>query len=211
MNQLTAEHIVKKAITTNPALSDDALLTYLRDLLRWNPQLGLVSRRDPLAACERLILESLELLALMKERGCGAGLRCLDVGSGGGFPGLVWALAEPGWTFLLVERKVGRSAFLQAEVLRLGLAGVEVFAGPVEDAARHARFESAFEIAVAMAVGSADEIGAGVEWMLAAGGRFAGTLSSGAVAPGRLGKSLALELQQSGNFGNYTVYVKTAS
>jgi 16S rRNA (guanine(527)-N(7))-methyltransferase RsmG len=211
MSERTSQLIANKAVTLYPALPPDTLLAYLQDLLRWNPQLGLVSRRDPLAACERLILESVELLTLVRTTGVQSAVRCVDVGSGGGFPGLVWALAEPEWWFLLVERKLGRAAFLRAEALRLGLKHVEVFAGPVEEAAAETRFQDAFDVAVAMAVGTPAEIGSALEPLLVAGGRFLGTVPAEADLPPRAGKTLELTRKEAGDYGNYAIYRRVAN
>jgi 16S rRNA (guanine527-N7)-methyltransferase len=206
MNPHTAQYIVNKSVTLNPALPSEALLAYLRDLLRWNPQLGLVSRRDPLAACERLVLESVELLTLVRAAGVDTPARCVDVGSGGGFPGLVWALAEPAWTFLLVERKTARAAFLQAEVLRLSLAHVEVFVGSIEEAARTPRFESAFTVSAAVAVGAPEVVGTAVEPLLGARALFTSTVPGEADPPARIGNALALERRSKGEYGSYAFY-----
>lgn len=205
MNPLTTQHIVNKSVALEPALPPDTLLAYLQDLLRWNPQLGLVSRRDPLAACERLVLESIELLTRLRDLGVHTSTRCVDVGSGGGFPGLVWALARPTWRFLLVERKVARAAFLQAEVLRLSLGHVDVFAGSAAEAVRHPEFV-ACDLAVAIAVGSPDAVGPEVEPLLAAKGVFAGTVAKDAAIPARVGNSLDLFHETAGDYGNYAFY-----
>jgi 16S rRNA (guanine(527)-N(7))-methyltransferase RsmG len=211
MSEFTAQLIVNKAITLNPALPPDTLLAYLQDLLRWNPQLGLVSRRDPLVACERLVLESVELLTLVRRRGVESPARCVDVGSGGGFPGLVWALAEPDWRFLLVERKLGRAAFLKAEVLRLQLEHVEVFAGPIEETEADPELVGAFGVAVAMAVGTPADIGPRVEPLLAASGWFLGTTPGGASLAPRVGRTLELVGMEAGDYGNYALYQKSAA
>jgi 16S rRNA (guanine527-N7)-methyltransferase len=206
MGPLTAQCIVNKALTSNARLSPDLLLAYLQDVLRWNPQLGLVSRRDPLAVCERLILESLELLTRVRADGVEANTHCADVGSGGGFPGVVWALVEPEWRFLLIERKAGRAAFLQAVVARLSLPHVDVFVGDVEEAVHHAKFIAAFDVVVAMAVAAPVEIGPDLEPLLVPGGRFYGTVAAGAELPGRIGKSLDLKADSTGDYGNYATY-----
>lgn len=206
MSVLTAELIVNKAVTLIPSLSSSLLLDYLRDVLRWNPQLGLVSRRDPLATCERLVLESIELLTLVRGDGVESPVRCVDVGSGAGFPGVVWALAEPEWQMLLVERKTGRAAFLQSTAVRLSLGNVEVFAGPVEEAIHQPRFAGTYHVALAMAVASPAEIGPRLEPLLAPAGRFYGTVPRNAEVPARIGKALDLKQNITGDHGNYAAY-----
>lgn len=211
MASLSAELIVNKAVTAFPLLSVSpaSLAIHVTEILRWNPQLGLVSRRDPQAACERLILESLELLNTVREDGDSGEIWCVDVGSGGGFPGVVWALAQPGWRVLLVERKERKAGFLQALAVRLSLATVEVFAGPIEEAARQERFRGKFDIAVAVAVASPGEIGPRLEPMLGPGARFYGTVAAGSPVAPRVGKSLDLKRDARGQYGNYVAYHRT--
>lgn len=52
----------------------------------------------------------------------------MDLGSGGGFPGIPLAIAHPDLAFKLVEGRRARTAFLSAAVARLGLSNVEVVA-----------------------------------------------------------------------------------
>lgn len=90
-------------------------------LLRWNARINLVARQAPEEIRQRHIEDSLQLLPLLPD-----GLMPLaDLGSGGGFPGLVLAtaLARP---VHLVESDRRKAAFLQAAVAELGLRHVTV-------------------------------------------------------------------------------------
>ncbi|QUV99912.1 class I SAM-dependent methyltransferase [Chloracidobacterium sp. MS 40/45] len=59
--------------------------------------------------------------------------RWVDIGSGGGFPGLVLAVARPDWQFILTERRAKKAAFLRHCVAELDLGRrVQVFAGDIE-------------------------------------------------------------------------------
>lgn len=64
------------------------------------------------------------------------GSRLVDLGSGGGLPGLVLAEAYRQVSVTLVDRRQKRTDFLQRAVLRLGWDHVHVVAGDVEDLAR---------------------------------------------------------------------------
>jgi 16S rRNA (guanine527-N7)-methyltransferase len=73
------------------------------------------------------------LTALAVEGTNGKLVRWVDVGSGGGFPGLVLAVACPNWHFILAERRAKKAAFLQHCVEELALGRrVQVFAGDFE-------------------------------------------------------------------------------
>ena len=68
-----------------------------------------------------------------------AGATIGDVGSGAGLPGLVWAIARPDTTVVLIEPLLRRSTFLSEAVAELGLGDrVTVWRGRAEDAAEPA-------------------------------------------------------------------------
>jgi len=97
-----------------------ALLAY-RDLLaRWNRVYNLSAVRDPDAMIERHLLDSLAVLPYLPP---GA---LLDVGSGGGLPGVPIAIAEPERALTLLEANGKKARFLRQAVLELGLAGATV-------------------------------------------------------------------------------------
>lgn len=98
-------------------------------LLRWNATLNLVAARDTDAVWDRHILDSLQLVPLIPA-GTGRGA---DLGSGGGFPGLVLAVAT-GIPFDLIESDRRKAAFLRSAVLETG-APATVHACRIEQAA----------------------------------------------------------------------------
>ncbi len=76
----------------------------------------------------------------------------VDVGSGGGLPGLVLKLERPDLRVTLVEADGAKAAFLVQAAARLGLAGVDVVARRAEDAAHEGRLREAFDVATARAL-----------------------------------------------------------
>ncbi len=96
-------------------------------LLRWNPRINLISRHDEARISERHIDDALQLMPLMPEN---IG-RAIDLGSGGGFPGLVLAIAS-GTHFDLVEADKRKATFLR-EAARVTGAPVTVHGARVED------------------------------------------------------------------------------
>lgn len=76
----------------------------------------------------------------------------LDLGSGGGVPGLVLAAARPPHTVFLLEGKARRAAFLRTAVGALGL-NATVIEGRAEECGRDARWRSRFDTVVARLFG----------------------------------------------------------
>jgi len=94
---------------------------FLELLLRWNSRINLVSGKDLGTLRERHLADSLQLLPLVPA-GKGA---LVDLGSGGGFPGMVLAAALERPVHL-VESDRRKAAFLQAAAAELGLSHVAV-------------------------------------------------------------------------------------
>ena len=94
-----------------------------------------------------LIEDSLVLLPHL-----GEATRLVDVGSGGGLPGLPLKLARPELEMTLIEADRAKAAFLVHAAARLGLRGIEVLAVRAEDAGRDPRHREAYAVAVARAV-----------------------------------------------------------
>ena len=76
----------------------------------------------------------------------------VDVGSGGGLPGLPLKIMVPRLEVTLVEADGRKAAFLTQACARLGLAGVRVVGQRAEDAARDVALREAFDVAVARAL-----------------------------------------------------------
>ena len=107
--------------------SREALGRFVSLLLRWNRTINLVSRGDEAAIWERHIADSLQLVPLLPP----GAARAVDLGSGGGFPGLVVAHAT-GVLFDLIEADQRKAAFLR-EAARLLKAPVRIHAARIED------------------------------------------------------------------------------
>ena len=95
---------------------------YRAELLRWNRQINLLSRRDPGATADALIGQCVDAFAMWWETSgaqlaSGGALRMFDLGSGGGLPAYVWLslLAGRGVAVsaVLVEPRAKRAWFLE--------------------------------------------------------------------------------------------------
>jgi 16S rRNA (guanine527-N7)-methyltransferase len=133
-----------------------ALIDHLRLLLAWNAAINLTAIRDPLEAVRRHILDSLTAVALLRERRIDT---LVDLGSGGGFPGLPLAIVLPARRALLVESVAKKARFLEVAGAALGsTAVVEAFAGRAEELAADRRHRERWPAVVARAVGDLTEL-----------------------------------------------------
>ncbi len=80
--------------------------------------------------------------------------RVIDVGTGGGIPGLVLAIARPTWRMTLLDATRKKVRFVEATAHALGLSNVQVVWGRAEEVAREQEHREAYDAAVARAVAS---------------------------------------------------------
>jgi 16S rRNA (guanine527-N7)-methyltransferase len=193
------------------SLSSPASIATLRrfvgEILRWNEELGLVSKKDPTGACARLLSESAEFGDVTwRALGDQTGARIADVGSGAGFPGVVWRLQRPDVELALIERREKRAIFLEKVVRSLGLDRVEVLGADARDVSLREGYRVSFDVVATMAVGDPARTAPQVQDLLVAGGLFATTLPEEAAAPSRCGRNLILVDDVRAEFGRYGLY-----
>lgn len=108
-----------------------SLLDYLGLLAKWNAVYNLTAIRDPRAMLVHHLLDSLAIVTPLARR-LGPSPCIVDVGSGGGLPGIVLAIVWPDARVHLVEPVGKKAAFLRQCALELGLAKLSVHATHVE-------------------------------------------------------------------------------
>ncbi len=114
-------------IVTSP-VQREALLDYLDLLARWNASYNLTAVRDPLEMVTRHLLDSLAVLPHLPE----VGHRAIDVGTGGGLPGVPIAIMRSDINADLLDSNGKKTRFLFQVKTALGLDNMAV---------RHARAE----------------------------------------------------------------------
>lgn len=112
-----------------PADSVDKLLTIKALLLEWNEKINLISRKDVEAIVPNHFLPS---LGFLKAHAFAPGTQAMDVGTGGGFPGLVLAAVLPEVEWVLVDSIGKKIKAIEAMVQALGLKQTRVVHGRVE-------------------------------------------------------------------------------
>ncbi|MAT19130.1 MAG: 16S rRNA (guanine(527)-N(7))-methyltransferase RsmG [Leifsonia sp.] len=102
---------------------------FTADLGARGEELGLIGPLEPPRIWTRHVLNSALVAPLIAE-----GARVGDVGSGGGLPGLVLAIARPDAHFTLIEPMERRTDWLSEQVDRLSLANVDVLRARADEA-----------------------------------------------------------------------------
>jgi 16S rRNA (guanine527-N7)-methyltransferase len=151
-----------------PAAARGAIDDHIRLLLAWNTAINLTSIRDPVQIAVRHVVDSLTAARVLA--GVGG---FVDLGSGGGFPGIPLAAVLPVERVALVESVGKKAAFLAAAIEVTGLGDrVGVAAVRAEVLAGEARHRERWPAITARAVGSLAELVELAFPLLAVGGRL---------------------------------------
>ncbi len=139
------------------------LLSYLALLHKWNEVYNLTAVRDPMQMVTHHLLDSLAAVPAFD-----GAKNVLDVGAGGGLPGIVLAIARPDMQVTLIDTVNKKTAFLTQVKVELGLANVTVVTGRVEQY----EVEEKFDVITSRAFADLSDF---VNWsghLLAEGGQF---------------------------------------
>jgi 16S rRNA (guanine527-N7)-methyltransferase len=127
----------------------DRLLAYLDLLQKWNQAYNLSAVRDPQQMVVQHLMDCLAVIPSVDRQLRGADARVLDVGSGAGLPGVVWALARPNWAVCCVDAVAKKASFVRQAAAELALRNLQ---------SEHARVEQlrlpTFDLVVSRAFAS---------------------------------------------------------
>lgn len=151
---------------------------FIDQVAAWGARIHLVGKGNLQSSIDLLLLDSLLLLRQAegaglfgqanpgeaRERSC----RIADIGSGAGFPGMIWKIVRPDMNVVLFERKLKPQLFLERLVRELFLEGIEV----VGDDAKVYRDAGSFRVVTSKAAGRLSAMLPLAERLLAPGGAY---------------------------------------
>lgn len=144
------------------ALQRAQFQAYRLELLSWNKRMNLTAITDPDEVETKHFLDSLTVaLALSGLPRIAEGappLRVLDVGSGGGFPGLPLKIAFPELAIVLLEATQKKASFLRYVTEALSLFDVVTISERAEDLAHGPHQREAYDVVVARALAPLAEL-----------------------------------------------------
>ncbi len=152
----------QKICLLNGVPLSDAQLTlmsaFVSGVLEWNTKINLISRRDEENIWFSHVLHSIALLFFAEFP---RGARVLDLGTGGGFPGIPIAIARPDLEVVLLDSIRKKIIAVQDIVERTHPGTVSVWSGRAEDVYRKEGVNPAFDVVIARAVASLRDL---VHW-----------------------------------------------
>ena len=150
-------------------LSDEnvlRLIQYIIEFHKWNKAYNLSAVRDPLEMIERHLLDSLALVPFLQEKSSAKYI--IDVGTGGGLPGIPLSIVFPEIQFVLLDSNGKKTRFLFHIKTALGLINVTVENQRVEKY----KPSKAFDIIISRAFASLNDMVKSTQHLLAVNGRF---------------------------------------
>jgi 16S rRNA (guanine527-N7)-methyltransferase len=160
--QVLEEGIVEMGLDVSPAQREQ-LMDYLGLMFKWNSVYNLTSLRDPMQMVTHHLLDSLAAVPAFNHAH-----NVLDVGSGGGLPGIVLAIVRPDMKVSMIDTVHKKTAFLTQVKAELGLANVTVYTMRVEQLT----VSDKFDVITSRAFADLSDF---VNWsshLLAKGGRY---------------------------------------
>jgi len=133
----------------------DNFKRFQTEIVYWNERVNMISRKDIDFLLERHILHS---LSIMKYQEFPSKARVLDVGTGGGFPGIPLKIALPELYMTLVDSISKKLKIAEMMANHTGLRNIEAFPLRVEDLSNEIRYRKYFDFIISRAVASSDKI-----------------------------------------------------
>jgi 16S rRNA (guanine527-N7)-methyltransferase len=115
------------------AHQQEQLLAYLALLQKWNKVYNLTAVRDPAQMLSHHLIDSLSVITPLQKHGAPA--RLMDVGAGGGLPGVVIAICCPGTDVTCVDAVAKKATFIQQVAAELKLPNLHGVHSRVEQLA----------------------------------------------------------------------------
>ncbi|MFI3249568.1 MAG: 16S rRNA (guanine(527)-N(7))-methyltransferase RsmG [Eubacteriales bacterium] len=126
----------------------EGLASFVERLLEQNKVMNLTGITEPFEVVDRHILDSATVLPFLPDRSC----TLVDVGTGGGFPGVPLKFLRPDLDVTLLDGLAKRLDWLEETTADLGLHGITTLHGRGEEVAHDHEYRESFDVATARGV-----------------------------------------------------------
>lgn len=146
-----------------------AIVRYKEELIYWNERINLISRKDIDNLLENHILHSISTLKFVEFP---KKVRCLDIGTGGGLPGIPLKIVRPDLQMVLVDSIGKKVKITQMLAKHTGLRGIDVIQSRAEDLKTDDKYKSMFDFVLSRAVGKISIVVSWVKPLLKSNGKI---------------------------------------
>lgn len=134
---------------------------YVELLAEWNSKINLISRKDEAHILDRHILHSLVLAMPAIGNYDFRNKRALDIGTGGGLPGIPLKIVMDSLDMTLVDSTQKKIAAVNEMIVELGLTGIRAIAARAEELAKSPEHAHSYDVIVSRAVAPLENL---VKW-----------------------------------------------
>ncbi|MBO4235117.1 MAG: 16S rRNA (guanine(527)-N(7))-methyltransferase RsmG [Firmicutes bacterium] len=127
----------------------DKLAAYMEGILEWNEKINLTAIIEPAEFVEKHYIDSLAALKVAEFQDAE---RIMDLGTGGGFPGVPLAIMRPEKEFILADSIAKRLKIIDKLTMALEISNIETLHGRAEDLAHKEEYRETFDLVVSRAV-----------------------------------------------------------
>ena len=146
---MTLQAVLAELAITIDSPQEERLLAFLDELLRWNQSINLTAITDRKEALVKHLVDSLTLLPYLR-----GDETLLDMGSGGGLPGLPLKIVLPGLNLTSVDAVAKKISFQKHVIRTFVLSGAVARHGRLEELGQEASLTGQFDLVVARAFAS---------------------------------------------------------
>lgn len=170
-------------LTERQLLQMDSMIIFLQEYCQ---KVNLTAIRDREGIIEKHLIDSVLPLTLTEVQ---SGAKCLDIGTGAGFPAVPMMIYRPELRFTLLDAQQKRTVYLQQLLEKLGLQA-EIIHGRAEELCRKDGYKGSYDMVTARAVGSLPLLLGYACPFLRKGGRFVAMRGSAEEEQGEVQKAL---------------------
>lgn len=142
----------------NVELNEKEFYEYMKNILEWNEKINVTNIKDEKEFIVKHFIDSLSILKYITKNS-----RVLDIGTGGGFPGIPLKIADKSIKETLIDSVNKKIMVVNDGIQKLGLENIEALHSRAEDLAKNNNYREKFDFVVTRAVSNLSTIS---EYML---------------------------------------------
>ncbi len=127
----------------------EAFALHARELMLWNKKISLTTITDPLEVAVKHFLDSVAAFPLLPDKG-----RMLDIGAGGGFPGIPLKVLAPSLDVTLIDASRKKANFMKYVIRSLSLTRIDAHHARAESLARDPSHHHSYDVIICRALAS---------------------------------------------------------
>ena len=130
----------------------DIMAVHGLELIKWNKKFNITSITDPFKVAIKHFIDSAILGCYVPDN-----VKILDIGSGGGFPGIPLKVIKPLNKVVMIDASRKKTSFLKHIIRTTNITKINAFHGRAEDFAKNQEFKQSFDIVVSRAFASLEK------------------------------------------------------